>query len=52
VVNVDKVYTLTLDVFKKLIFWNVDFLKGTLNLVLPQGDQLVEAQNIGREFHV
>jgi len=40
-------YTLTLDALQKLIFWNVDFVKGALNLVLPQGHELVEGQNIG-----
>jgi len=45
-------YTLTLDALKKLIIGNVDFVKGAVNLVLPQGHELVEGQNIGRGSHV
>lgn len=45
-VKIDKF--LTLNLLQNLLFGNIDPLKGLSNLLLPQRDELVMSQDIGR----
>lgn len=42
----------TLNSLKNLFFWKINFLKGTLNLILPYGNKLVESHNVATRSKV
>ena len=45
-------FLLTLDFLKKFILQNINLLEGLAYLLLPQGDNLIEGQNVGRRSQI